>query len=442
MRRWWFGSIVVFVLVGVLLVPVFSSPMAAQEPLLDDEWMELRSDLANWQAEKFLQALDIMQAGFQEAEALIVELGGSIDFSDLASARVEVHSLASAVDDTQSRDSLSQLQTYINDFNAGSRARTDNIKQQVDALTATLRDGVKAQVDVFVNTLKEDIRAEIDTLKEDYCQSLVAALEGPPTEEQQATIQQQVQDYVQELAAQKQTENKALVEAMAAELSQPHKEVMTRLGQVFENIKNNLDDHRAQTEAEVDSFQERRKALILKEVDARLAEAQQRWANLTSEQKAELGITNLETELASARAQLGEDLQAAVGEGAVQQALQNFRTRWQDAVQEVEEKRMSTQELCETLLPKLTTQEEELIQLIETLKDNHPGSEAVQAAYQTVLDEVQQLIQACSQVSAETPASDLVPALQQLQADADHAKQLLEDFKVSTPEPTSEGRQP
>jgi len=163
---------------------------------------------------------------------------------------------------------------------------------------------------------------------------------------------------------------------------------------------------------------------------------------LTSEQKAELGIANLETELASARAQLGEDLQEAVGEGAVQQALQNFRNRWQDAVQEVEEDRMSAQELCETLLPKLTTQEEKLIQLIETLRDNHPGSEAVQAAYQTVLDEVQQLMQSCGQVSAETPASDFAQALQKLQADADRAKQLLEDFKGSFPKLDSEGTQP
>ena len=443
MKRYWFASIVTFLLAVVLLVPVFSFAAGAQEPLLTDEWMEFRRDLAEWQSEKFLQALDIMQAGFQEAEAVVVELGGSIGFPDLTSPRAEVLSLASdvasAADDAQSKQALSQLHAYINDFAAGGRARGDNIKQQVDALIATLRDSVKAEVDLFVEGLKETTRDEIESLKEDYRQTLVADVGGSPTEEQQATIQQQVRGYVQELAAQKQTENKALVEAMVAELSQPNIDGMTRLRQAFEDIQTNLNDHKAQVEAEAKEFQERRKALILKTVDARLAEAQQRWAALSPEQKTKLGIANLETELASARAQLEADLQAAVGEGAIQQALQSFRTRWQDAAKEVEANRMTAQELSETLLPKLTTQEEKLIQLIETLRDNHPGSETVQAAYQTVLAEVQQLIQACNQVSAETPASELAPALQQLQADADHAKQLLEAFKSNTEKPSSEG---
>ncbi len=450
MKHWWFSSIAVFVIAGVLLVPIFSyaqnSTVYAQEPLLADEWMELRRDLAEWQSDNFLQSLDIIQVGLQEANAVATELGGSIDPPDMASTRGEVLSLVSSVDSapdyTQSREALSQLHDYIKNYAAERQTRSGNIKQQVDELKATLTDSIKAEVDLFVEDLKETTQDEIESLKDNYRQSLLADVEGSLTEGQQATIQQQARDYVQELAAQKQTENKALVEAMAAELSQPHKEVMTRLGQVFENIKNNLDDHRAQTEAEADSFQERRKVLILKEVDARLAEAQQRWANLTSEQKAGLGIANLETELASARAQLGEDLQEAASEGAVQQALQDFRNQWQDAVQAVEENRMSAQELCETLLPKLTTQEEKLIQLIETLRGNHPGSEAEQAAYQTVLDEVQQLIQSCDQVSAETPASDFAQALQKLQADADRAKQLLEDFKGSFPKLDSEGTQP
>lgn len=449
MRRWWFGNIVVFVLAGVFLVPVFSSAqtsaVAAQEPLLAEEWMELHRDLAQWQSEKFLQSLDIIQAGLQEAEAIATELGGSIDLPDMASPRAEILSLVSVVDSaldfTQSREALSQLHDYIKGYVAGGQSNADNIKQQLDALKETLCDGVKAQVDVFVDGLKETTEAEINSLQESYLQSLFAAVDGPHTEEQQATIRQQVRDYVQEQVTRRETENKALIEAKVEELSQPSKEGLTGLRQAFEDIQANLDAYKAQVEAEAESFQERRKALILKEVDARLAEAQQRWADLTPEQKAELGIADLEAELTSARAQLGEDLQEAVGEGAVQQALQNFRTRWQDAVKEVEEKRMTAQELCETLLPKLTTQEEELIQLIKTLKDDHPGSETVQAAYQTLLDEVQQLIQACSQVSAETPASDFAQALEKLQADADHAKQLLEAFKGSTPEPAPGGAQ-
>lgn len=450
MKHWWFGSIAVFVLAVVLLVPIFNydqnPTVYAQEPLLADEWMELHRDLAEWQSDTFLQSLDIIEAGLQEANAVASELAGSIDLADLASTRADVLSLVSAVDSaldhTQSREALSQLQAYIKNYAAERQTHSGNIKQQVDALATTLRDSIKAEVDLFVEGLKEASLAEIEALRQNYRHSLVLDVGRPLTEGERIRIQQQVRDYWDGLVAQKQIENKALVEAVVAELSQPNKEVMTRLKQALDNMKVNLDAHKAQTEAEADSFQERRKALILKEVDARLAEAQQRWANLASEQKAELGIANLETELASARAQLGKDLQEAVGEGAVQQALQNFRNRWQDAVQEVEEGRMSAQELCETLLPKLTTQEEELIQLIKTLKDNHPGSETVQAAYQMVLDEVQQLIQACNQVSAETPAADLVSALQQLQADADRAKQLLEDFKGSFPKLDSEGTQP
>lgn len=115
MKHWWFGSIAVFVLAVVLLVPIFNydqnPTVYAQEPLLADEWMELHRDLAEWQSDTFLQSLDIIEAGLQEANAVASELAGSIDLPDLASTRADVLSLVSAVDSaldhTQSREALS-----------------------------------------------------------------------------------------------------------------------------------------------------------------------------------------------------------------------------------------------------------------------------------------------------------------------------------------------
>ncbi|MFC1949413.1 hypothetical protein ACFLW0_04495 [Chloroflexota bacterium] len=215
-------------------------------------------------------------------------------------------------------------------------------------------------------------------------------------------------------------------------------EGLTGLEQIFQGIRDDMVAHRTQVEAGAKAFQERRITLILQTVDARLAEARQKWSEMTPGQYDSLGIASLEAELVSARAQLEADLAAADGEAAIQQALERFRTRWQEAARIAEENRMTVLDLCETLLPKLETLEEKLVQLLDTLEDNHPGSQEVQTAYQALLEDVRAIMNSCDEADSDTPVSDLVPALQNLRTAVEHAKQLLEAFRSSSERPAPE----
>ena len=142
--------------------------------------------------------------------------------------------------------------------------------------------------------------------------------------------------------------------------------------------------------------------------------------------------------MVSAQAQLEADLAAADGEAVIQQALERFRTSWQEAVSVVEENRMTVLDLCETLLPKLETLEDSIVQLLDTLKDKDPGSEEVRTAYRALLEDVRNMMNSCNEADADAPASDLAPALQDLQAAVEHAKQLMEAFRSSSEEPVLE----
>ncbi|MBI4286009.1 MAG: hypothetical protein HY670_08980 [Chloroflexi bacterium] len=387
MQHRWFSILTLFSLMGVLLILPISalaetSPSGGVNPVIEKERLQFRTDVAQWQAQGFLEFQDIFQQGWQQVAAALTPLGGSIRVPDLSGQIPQIKGLAEAVasasNDKQSTAALEQLQAYIKNSRKDNQARAEDMQKQVDAVMVPLQEKVKKQVDEFVNQLKDKSKAEIQAQVEEYRKSIIpAGINLTPA--QQTAISQQVQQYAKNIGSQKQAANKVVVEAKVKEITQPTSGKVTKLGEAFNDLGAKMQAHFTKVQGEARTFDERRRVLILKMADANVSAVRENWGKLSKEQQDKLGIKNLDAELASARSQLEKDLAAALSlssvtppvtlakpkatttkpqgpakpqpppkppapanmaavKDAIQQAVQTFSARWQDIAKKTNQK--------------------------------------------------------------------------------------------------------
>ncbi|MFC1949414.1 hypothetical protein ACFLW0_04500 [Chloroflexota bacterium] len=164
--------------------PAVPDTPGVSDTTLTAEWIAFMNELANWQADMFLQSLDIIEDGFDEAEAYIAGLGSSIDLPDMDEERTAMQGLLAAViaagDDEQGREAMKNLLDYVKNYNAEGSACADTVKQQMESLKETLSAGIRAQIEAELSSLKEAALAEIKSLGDSYRQSLLAEIGAPP----------------------------------------------------------------------------------------------------------------------------------------------------------------------------------------------------------------------------------------------------------------------
>ena len=94
---------------------------------------------------------------------------------------------------------MRNLHDFFINYNDEGYARADEVKKRMDSLRETLSADIKVQIEAELSSLRDAAMAEIEVLMESYRQSLLAEIDGPPTEEQRTAMQQRMKEYIEGL---------------------------------------------------------------------------------------------------------------------------------------------------------------------------------------------------------------------------------------------------
>jgi hypothetical protein len=261
---------------------------------------------------------------------------------------------------------VDEAQKLVNDFmewgQSQNQAKFDSLRNEMQeklkAQGDAMREKIKTQLQPYIDEQKASIEAEIKVEAQQVANQKVAEIkdrlvgaEAPPdVNALKSEVTQAVESAVQSIVEQKKAEMQTKVQAKVQEIIGPEKEKFEKIGELFQNVGDKINEYIKANESQYDKYKTEafslRKKMVLDIVDKNLAEGIKKIdasaADIAEAKKNDPSVQSadeLKAALQQDRKVLEAKLDAALevgDEAAFQQAVNDFRMKWQTVQQEGE----------------------------------------------------------------------------------------------------------
>lgn len=387
--------------------PTIEKPQFEQPGTVPDEVKKYVSDkdlvsvycaMAKWKSGQFFLAMDAVKKYVIEPSQQIKSDFG-IDFSipDIDAIKAEGERRVKGICDASTASEAEKLAADFADWGRNqNQSKFDAMRVEMqDKLTAkgnALHDKIRTELQPFIDEQTSGIDAEMKTLadqiveqkKAEITARLMASKTQPDINAVKSEITEAVTSTIQAKIEQKKSELQAKIQAKIQELSGPDIAKFQKIGDAFQNVSQNINDYIKANQSQYDQYKTQafdlRKKLVFSILDKNIAEGMAKLdaasADLAEAKKNDPSVKSAEeikAELQQDRKDLEVKLDAALASGdenAFQQALNDFRAKW-EAIQLEGEKAMqqSVSKVCAIALAQFDKANAQMDPGVKKIKD-------------------------------------------------------------------------
>jgi len=330
-------------------------PDEVKQYVSDKDLVDVYCATVRWKSGSFFIALDAVKKYIVPGIEKVKELGIDVSLPDLESIRAEG---AKKIENICSAKTMAEAENLVQEFSDWGQneasAKFDNLRSDLEAKIKAKGDELKAKIKSEIDPFVAEERAKIESELRQYAEGLgsqkqaelVAAQTPPDVGAIQIEIQQQIMAQVEV----KKAEMKDRVMAKVDSIMAGKKEKFEAIGKLFENVGSKINAEIASRQSEYDQYKQEafklRKELVFKILDKNLEEGLKQLdaaqADIDTARKEDSSIESvgaIKAKIQQDRKALETKLDAALeaGDEAVfQQALNDFKLKWEGFRQDME----------------------------------------------------------------------------------------------------------
>ncbi|MDD5098362.1 MAG: hypothetical protein PHD31_01425 [Candidatus Pacebacteria bacterium] len=364
--------------------PTITKPEFEQPGTIPDEVKKYVSDkdlvaiycaMTNWKAGQFFSAMDaVTKYVIEPTEQVKADFELDITIPNVDAIKIEGQK---KIDGICSASTVSDAEKLSSEFakwgQQDSQAQFDDLRnkmqEQLKVKSDALREKVKTKLQPFIDeqksSIEKEIQAEADKIVERKKAEINARLAGaksaPNVEALKAEITSAVESGIQSKVEQKKAEMQSKVQAKVEEIIGPEKAKFEKIGELFQNVDGKINEYIKDNESQYEKYKieafSLRKKIVLDILDKNIAEGikkiDESASDIADAKKNDPTVQSadeLKAALQQDRKALESKLDVALeagDENAFQQALNDFKTKW-ETVQANGEKAMqqSVSKVC------------------------------------------------------------------------------------------------
>ncbi len=359
--------------------PQFEQPGTVSEEVKkyvsDKDLVAVYCAMTRWKSGQFFSAMDAVQKYVIEPmQQIKSDFGIDFEIPDVASLKNEGKQKIDAICNVSTVSEAENLARDFADWGQNqNQAKFDAMRSQMQkklkAKGDELRDKIKNEIQPFIDEQKASIEKEIKTLADQIVESkkseITARLSGaksaPNIDALKAEITDAVNSGIQSKIEQRKAEMQSKIQAKIQEIIGTEKAKFEKIGETFQNVGQKINDYIKANESQYEQYKKQafalRKGLVLIILDKNMADGLAKLdaakADLAEAKKNDSTVKSaaeMKAELQQDRKALVVKLDAALeagDENSFQQALNDFKVKW-ETVQREGEKAMqqSVSKVC------------------------------------------------------------------------------------------------
>lgn len=385
--------------------PTITKPQFEQPGNIPDEVKKYVNDkdmvavycaMTKWKSGDFFSAMDaVKKYVIEPTQQIKADFGLDLTIPDIASIKAEGQKKVDAICAAGTADQAQQLATDFAKWGQqDNQAQFDDLsgkmQAQLKAKGDTLQEKVKTQLQPYIDEQKSAIEKEVRDFAQKAADQKVSEIKtrhytsAPDMSALNSEVTNAVNSAVQSKVQEKKAEMQSKVQAKVQEIIGPEVAKLQKIGDLFKNVGDNINTYIKANASQYDKYKTEaftlRKKMVLdildknladgiKKIDASAADMAEAKKNDPSVQSADELKAALQQDRKNLEAKLDAALQAS-DENAFQQALNDFRAKW-EAVQANGEKAMqqSVSKVCTIALAQFDNANKQMEPGIKQIND-------------------------------------------------------------------------
>jgi len=373
-------------------------PAEVKQYVSDKDIVSVYCAMTKWKSGQFFSAMDAVQKYVVEpTQQIEKDFSITLDIPDVQSIKAEGQKRIDAICNASTADQAELLAAdFANWGQQGSQAQfdamraemQDKLKTKSDEMQAQIKSQLQPYIDEQKTSIENEIKAKVQPLVDAKVKEITAGLAGSTTMPDVSALQSEVTDYVQsqiqDLVAQKKADLQKNIQAKVDEIVGPEKAKFEKISETFQDVNQEINDYINANQSQYDQYKTQaftlRKNLVLNILDKNIADGLAKLdassADLAEAKKNDPSVkdvSDIKAELQADRQALVSKMDAALqagDENAFQQALIDFRTKWQ-AIQKQGEEAMqqSVSKVCGIALAQFDKANAQMDPGIKKIKD-------------------------------------------------------------------------
>jgi len=375
-----------------------SVPEEVKKYVSDKDLVAVYCAMTRWKSGQFFSAMDaVKKYVIEPTQQVEKDFDITLTIPDVDTIKAEGQK---KVEDICGASTVAQAEQLVREFadwgQNQNQAKFDSLRSEMQDKLKTKGDGmrekIKTQLQPYIDEQKASIEAEIKVEAQRVADRKVAEIEDrligakapPDVNALKSEVTQAVESAIQSIIEQKKAEMQTKVQAKVQEIIGPEKAKFEKIGELFQNVDQKIDEYVKTNQSQYEKYKEEafklRKDLVFKILDKNLEEGLKKLdesaADIAEGKKEDPSIKDtaeMKAELQSSRKALEAKLDTALeagDENAFQQALNDFRMKW-ETVQQEGEKAMeqSASKVCTIALAQFDKANAQMEPGIKKIKD-------------------------------------------------------------------------
>lgn len=364
-------------------------PDEVKQYVSDQDLVGIYCATVKWKSGSFFIALDAVKKYIGPGIEKVKELGIDVSMPDLESIRAEG---AKKIENICGAKTMAEAENLVQEFSSWGQnevsAKFDNLRgdleSKIKAKGDELKAKIKAEIDPFVAEERAKIESELRQYAEQLGSQKQAELTASKTQPDVGAIQSEIRQQVMAQVETKKAEIKDRITAKINLIMAGKKEQFEAIGKLFENVGSKINADIAGRQSEYDQYKQEafklRKDIVFKILDKNLEEGLKQLdaaeGDIETARKEDSSIESvgsIKAKIQQDKKALEAELDAALeaGDEAVfQQALNDFKVKWEGFRQDMEKvAAQSVSKACTVALAQFDRAKNQIDPGVKKIKD-------------------------------------------------------------------------